>query len=130
MLSPHLGRFGTGQSSETIMITLSDEARQDLTDFFKNKETAPIRVQLAPGGCMGPRLSLDLDRQLPSDSVAEVDGLVFVMDKNLLAQVGDVTIDVDYTGFKISSQRAPSGDCSGGDCGSCSGASGGTICPF
>jgi len=111
------------------MIRLTDSAKEDLTAFFSNKPPSPIRVQLAPGGCMGPKLAVDLDEQRDTDQVQKIDGLTFVIDAELQARIGRVTIDVDYTGFCITSERQPNEPCSGGDCGSCAGGSG-TICPF
>lgn len=112
------------------MIRLSDSAKDELTAFFANKAASPLRIQPAPGGCMGPKLTLDLGERRKDDEVVDMDGLIFVINKDLMTQVGQVTIDVDYTGFVISSERPPSHGCtSDGDCGSCAGG-GGTICPF
>ena len=102
------------------MINLSDSAKQELLDHFAGWPHPCIRIKVAPGACMGPRLVLAPDGQLKFDEAVDIDGLTFVMHKALLSQVREVSIDADQAGFKVSTQRTPDVDCSGGgDCESC-----------
>ncbi|MBO4317509.1 MAG: IscA/HesB family protein [Mailhella sp.] len=109
------------------MIRLSQNAVNELTAFFADKEKTPVRIYLAPGGCHGPRLGLALDEPTDDDHSEVADGFTFVVSKDLLEQIGGVTIDVSYFGFTVEPDKPlpvveSSGCC--GSCGSC-GSSGG-----
>lgn len=98
------------------MIEVTEAARTELATYFKDKDIAPVRVFLAPGGCAGPRLSLALDEKREGDAVTDLDGgLTFVINEALLGETGDVKVDVTYTGFTVESENEVGG---GGGCGS------------
>lgn len=102
------------------MIHVSDAARQELLDHFRSNPPGPLRIKVAPGACTGPRLILAPDRQLTFDEAIGVDGLTFVIQRSLLSQVGEVSIDATPSGFTVGSERKADVDCSGGgDCESC-----------
>ncbi len=102
------------------MIKLSDAARQTLAEYFQDKKPSPIRVKVAPGACMGPKLTLGLGQRRGFDEAVEIDGLTFVMHKALWSQVGRMTIDMKRNGFTVATERRPDVDCSGGgDCEAC-----------
>lgn len=100
------------------MLELTDSARTELLNYFKDKTPEPVRVFLAPGGCSGPRLSLALDEKRDDDTVYDFEGgITFVMNQALLEEAKPVKIDVTYTGFTIDSNL----QLGGGGCGCSSG---------
>jgi len=79
---------------------------------------APLRVTLSGGGCGGPSLGLVVDEAKESDHKYEVDGVTYLVDKDLSSETGEIRLDyVDMggqKGFTLRSQN-PVG---GGGCGS------------
>lgn len=108
------------------MISLSDDARQQLDGYFEDKEKAPIRVFLA-GGCCGPKLSLALDEVREGDDSFELSGYTVVAEKALLEATGAVSIGVNEFGFSVDSENPieGGGGCSSGGCGGGSSSGGG-----
>lgn len=96
------------------MVTVSENAANELTDFFSDREKSPIRIYLAPGGCSGPRLALALDAPGDADQTFDQAGFNFCIDKELLTQTGDISIDVSCMGFAVESANQMGG---GGCCG-------------
>ena len=105
------------------MITLSETARPELGAYFTDKERSPIRVFLAPGGCQGPRLALALDGPTDDDQVFEDAGFTLCVEKDLFAETGNISVDMNAMGFSVSSDN-PVGGGEGG-CASCGGGCGG-----
>ena len=108
------------------MITVSDEARKELEADFDGKEKTPIRVYLAPGGCGGPRLALALDEPGEEDMSFEDRGIIYCINKDLLAAVESVSIQLTPMGFlpipKVPLPDAGEGQgCSSSGCGGCCG---------
>lgn len=97
------------------MLSVSENAVKELDDFFSDKEKAPIRVYLAPGGCGGPRLALALDAPGDADQAFDEAGYRFCIEKDLLAQTGDISIDVSHMGFVVE----PANPMGGGGCCGC-----------
>ena len=103
------------------MITLSDEARQELEAYFDGKERKTIRLFATAGGCSGPRMALALDDARDSDDVLEAGGFTFCIDRGLLAQVKSASISMTYMGFTVDTEEPLPGAPDGGSCcGSCS----------
>lgn len=103
------------------MITLSDEARQELEAYFDGKERKTIRLFATAGGCSGPRMALALDDAKDSDDVIVAEGFAFCIDKELLAQVKSASISMTYMGFTVDTEEPLPGAMEGGGCcGSCS----------
>ncbi|MBG0790629.1 MAG: IscA/HesB family protein [Desulfovibrionaceae bacterium] len=96
------------------MINVTEAARQELTNYFADKDVQPIRVHLADGGCSGPRLSLALDELREGDKSVEHDKFTFLINEELAALTGNVSIDMTPYGFTLDSEN-PVG---GGGCGS------------
>lgn len=110
------------------MITLSENARDQLDGYFAGKDKSPLRVFLA-GGCCGPKLSLALDEPRDGDETVESLGYTLLVEKELLAAAGGIAIDAGEYGFSVASENdlgAGGGGCGSG-CGS-SGASAGGGC--
>lgn len=103
------------------MITVTDAAKKELDAYFQDNRPSSIRVFLAPGGCSGPRLALALDDAKDSDETAEEQGYTFCMDKQLGAQVGEVTVNFSFMGFSVESEIPLAG---AGGCSSCATAGG------
>lgn len=97
------------------MLSVSENAVKELDEFFSDKEKSPIRIYLAPGGCSGPRLALALDTPGDADQTFDEAGYSFCAEKDLLAQTGDISIDVTYMGFAVESANPMGGG--GGCCG-------------
>lgn len=102
------------------MLDLSESARKELEAFFADKEKSPIRVYLAPGGCGGPHLALALDAAGDEDQSEEQGGFTFCINKDLLAQVQGVKIDLTYMGFAVEPTVPLAAADGGSACGSCS----------
>ena len=103
------------------MLTLNDSAREELEEYFADKDATPIRIFLA-GGCGGPRLALALDEPTETDTVFNEGKFTFVVDKELLETTGSLTIDANARGFAVTSENPIAS--SGGGCGGCSGCGG------
>jgi iron-sulfur cluster assembly protein len=56
---------------------------------------SPIRVTMA-GGCIGPHLGMLFDAARRNDEAFEVEGICYVIDRELLSRFRPIT--VDYTG--------------------------------
>ena len=114
------------------MINVTESALEELTKYFEGKEIQPIRVYLADGGCAGPRLSLALDEANDADKSIEQGAFTFVINAELAALSGAVTIDMSEYGFTVGSENPMGGgSCSCGctSSGSCGSAgSGGCGC--
>lgn len=107
------------------MVSLSDTARAELDNYFADKEKSPIRVFLNKGGCCGAALALALDDAQEGDDIFDLDGYTFVVEKELSALAGPISVDMSEYGFTVSSNlKLESGSCgsscSGGCSGSCS----------
>lgn len=100
------------------MVEITDNAKGQLDLHFQNQEASAIRIYIA-AGCGGPRLALALDEQNDNDSVHEVKGYTFLVEKSLMETASPITIDFNgYMGFSISSSMQMSD--TGGGCSSCS----------
>jgi len=105
------------------MVTMTQPAKEQLDQYFAENPKSSIRIFLSSGSCAGPRLTLALDDAKPSDSVHDVDGYSFVVDKELLEQAQPINLDFVGHGFSLSSSLVlESGGCGGCSCsgGSCS----------
>lgn len=105
------------------MLELTENAQKELESYFEGKEKNTIRIHLTPGGCCGPRLALALDNATDEDQSEEVKGFTFCINKQLLAQIEGVKIDLDYMGFTVI-PNVPLPEVEGGGCASCGGGCG------
>ncbi|MFW5487855.1 MAG: IscA/HesB family protein [Desulfovibrio sp.] len=102
------------------MLEMTDTAREEIEKYFADKEKAPIRIFLA-SGCSGASLALALDEPNDTDEQGEVNGITFVMDKELYDQAKPLTLDIGPMGFQVlSSLELPSGGSCSGGCSGCS----------
>ncbi len=103
------------------MLTITELAQDKFKEYFQNQEsTRPIRVFMFEGGCGGPSLQLALDDQKGEDEVFEVEGLTYLVDKDLLNRMGDIRVDfVDdgsRSGFSVSAANHTPAQCGSGCC--------------
>ena len=87
------------------MITLTEQAREELERFFEGKERTAVRIHMVPFGCEGSRLALAAENPTDEDVVYEVGGFTFCMTKNLEETVGDVDISLMFMGFIVNSSK-------------------------
>jgi len=100
------------------MVEVTEEARKQIQEYFEGKEVAPIRIFLNAGGWGGPSLAMALDEPKDDDSVFDVNGFQFIMEKEFYEKAQPVKVDFLGYGFKIdSSLEFSAGDSA---CGSCS----------
>lgn len=99
------------------MFEITESAIKELEAYFADKEKAPIRIYLAPGGCSGPRLALALDASNDSDNIFTEGDFTFCINADLLAQVESVRLDLTYMGFQIEPGKPIAGG--GGGCSGC-----------
>lgn len=98
------------------MINVTENAQQELTQYFEGKDVQPIRVHLADGGCSGMKLSLALDELRDGDKSSEHGAFTFLINEELAEASGAITVDMTDYGFTIDSEKQIGG---GGGCGSC-----------
>jgi len=102
------------------MFTVTDEARTEVAEYFKSHDKGAIRVFLMEGGCGGPQLAMALDEKKDTDSVYQIAGVEYLIEKDLLAKVQPIEIDFVADGFRIASSLQQGGGCSGcGSTGNC-----------
>ncbi len=102
------------------MLTVTPSATQQIRVFSEGKEPAPVRVFLHSGGCGGPQLAMAFDEVKTGDEVIEVDGITFVVEKELIEAAKPISVTFhEEGGFSVeSSLQLGGGGCSG--CGSSS----------
>ncbi len=93
------------------MVKLKSGAGPAISSFLKESGIqGPIRIDLESSGCCDPILTLSVDRIRDEDLVADVDGLVFLINPDIYRRVGEVTISyVDANGRKgfVVTSRTP-----------------------
>ncbi len=92
---------------ENTMFEVTKEASQKVKEFFQGrKELSPIRI-VAGSGCCGPSLGMALDEAKEDDEVFEVNGITYVIDRQLLELAKPICVDFAQTdtgtGFSITS---------------------------
>lgn len=106
------------------MLNVTDLASEKLVEYLQaNNISSSLRVFVSQGGCAGPALILALDEMKPEDQVFNQNGLVFLVDNNLLDICGSITVDyvnaANRSGFSVrSANPLPGGGCNSGSCGS------------
>jgi iron-sulfur cluster assembly protein len=104
---------------EIIMFIVSQSAQDEIAKYCNPAEAKPIRVFLA-NGCSGPRIQMSFDEKRPSDKEFKINGLEFVVDKELLKHAQPIHVDSTGTGFEVSTSLKLGTGCGGcGGSGSC-----------
>lgn len=91
------------------MLNITRSARKMVREIVdREKALSPVRIMMA-GGCIGPRLGMLFDSARPEDQVFEVEGIQYVIGKELLFRFQPITVDykTDSSGgrFSITSPR-------------------------
>ena len=105
------------------MVVVTEMATQQIAEYFKDKEVAPIRIFLNAGGWGGPAPAMALDEPKETDNIYEIDGFTYIVDKEFLELVKPIKVDFNVMGFKIDCKTdfGPASECSGcGTKGTCS----------
>jgi iron-sulfur cluster assembly protein len=92
------------------MFEVSGAALKVLAEYLIEQNiNSVIRITPMAGHCAGPHLRISVCEKLPNDVVLERDEIVFVINKELLAECG--SISVDY--IESSNACCCSGGCAG-----------------
>lgn len=91
------------------MLTVSNEATEALKNIMADRNLdSPVRI-FAQNSCGGAQLALGVDDARETDHKIEVDGITFVIDKELVTQTGEVSLnyvsDAAVPGFAINTER-------------------------
>ncbi|OQX06644.1 MAG: hypothetical protein BWK76_25890 [Desulfobulbaceae bacterium A2] len=111
------------------MLAVTSAALENLKDYMaQNSIEAAIRVTMQRS-CSGMGLGLALDEPKPADKVFEEGGITFLVDGDILASTGKITVDFVKSsgcgcsgggGFNVTSEKkiGGGGSCSSGSCSS------------
>ena len=83
------------------MLKVTKKAIDKIAEFLKDREVKPIRIFLNSGGCGGPSTAMALDELKDTDTVFDIDGFQFVVDKEFLKEAEPITVDFAHLGFQI-----------------------------
>lgn len=103
------------------IVKISEKAFKEFKEFLNENEVTAdvIRIHFAGMGWGGPAFSLVLDEQKETDNKEEMEGLSFLVDKDVTSQFGALTIlsgeENGMGGFSIEPENKPEG----GGCSSC-----------
>ncbi len=103
------------------MLTATPSAIKQIKVFSEGKAPAPVRIFLHSGGCGGPQLAMAFDEVKTSDEVVQIDGIKFVVEKELIEAAKPISINyMEEAGFAVESSLKLGGGCSScGTTGSC-----------
>ena len=91
------------------MLTVSNEACEALKNIMAERNLdSPVRI-FAQNSCGGAQLALGVDEARDNDHKVEMEGITFVIDKELVDQTGEVSLnyvaDAAVPGFAINTER-------------------------
>ena len=76
------------------MIEVTEKAQAKIDNYLQeNSVQAPVRIQVAEGCCEGPYLAMAVDEFKEGDNSYEANGVTYVIAKDLIEQLGQITID-------------------------------------
>ena len=96
------------------MLTVTDEARNELKNILEQNPGKSLRVTMAGFGWGGPSLGLTLDESTDEDKKLVINEIEILVDAQVERFTDDQVIHFVQDGFTITSTN-------GGSCGSCSG---------
>ncbi|MBA3036903.1 MAG: adhesin [Desulfobacterium sp.] len=103
------------------MFTVTEKAQKEIKAFFQDKEIQPIRIFLNQSGCCGSQMVMSLDEKRDNDSTFKVDGIEYLIDRDLMKQAQPINVDYASKGFIVTSNLKFDSGCSscgsGGSCG-------------
>lgn len=86
------------------MFGITPAASARIRDFMTDRQSAPIRIHIAPSLNDAPSLAMTFDSASDSDVVYKADGVTFLVDRKLLDDIGPIRIDCDAIGLRFSSR--------------------------
>ncbi len=92
-----------------------DEIRQILVE--QSDKPQAVRVFMAGMACSGPNFGLGLDTPNENDYEEEVEGVTFVIEKNLYDTLGEIGIEWMGSGYSVRPVNMGQFDC--GSCTAC-----------
>ena len=103
------------------MVRVTQVAQEKIEAYFKEKPRSPVRIQVAESSCCGQYLNIALDQIGEADNRYEVQGVSYVVVRDLDAQLGGVTIDfIEKDGmswFQVTPENPlPGTQAKGGSC--------------
>ena len=108
-------------------LKVSSVAHKTIVDHLKTRKNSPVRIFLKMGGCGMRSFGLAFEEALSSDTVIELDGITYIIDRLLLKKYGPISIESDGFSFRLSGNGIhPPLGC--GTCGYGCGTRGGSRC--
>jgi iron-sulfur cluster assembly protein len=95
------------------MLEVTKSATDKIAEYFKDKEISPIRIFLHAGGCGLPSLALDVDEIKDTDTVFDINGFQFIIDKDFLREAEPIKVDYTRFGFQFDCALQFEEGCSG-----------------
>ena len=100
------------EKEKTSLLTVTEKAQKQIAAFLEGRPNRPLRI-MKVDACPGPQLELGMDEATAEDSVFDIAGVTYLVDKNLLTQAQSIEIDFTDQGFSISSSLELGPQCSG-----------------
>ena len=88
------------------MFQVTHLATQRMKQFFEGKEISPVRIFYHCAGYGPPSFAMALDKPNDFDEIFVVDGFTYVVNKQTLAEVQPITVDIQTIGFYITGNSA------------------------
>jgi len=99
-----------------MYINTNEETTTEIRKIFESQSDKPesVRIFIAGIGWGGPSLGLGLDEKKAEDVHEEINGVTFIMAKDIYDQMGEITVEYKLNGYNvIPTDQEPT------DCGSC-----------
>jgi Fe-S cluster assembly iron-binding protein IscA len=88
------------------MFQVTPQATRHMAKYFEDKDISPVRIFYNSGGCGPPSFAMALDEPNDSDEVFEIDGFIYVVNRQMLNEIQPITVDFKTIGFRITGNRA------------------------
>lgn len=98
-----------------MYINTNEETCNEIKKIFEAQQDKPqnVRIFIAGVGCGGPSLGLGLDAKKDDDVSEEVNGVNFIMAKELFEKMGEVTVEFKVEGYSVFPSNQEPHSCSG-----------------
>ena len=83
------------------MLEVTKSATGKIAEYLKDRKITPIRIFLNAEGWGGPSLAMALDEPKDNDNTFDIDGLKFIIDKNLMKEAAPIKVDFSGFGFQF-----------------------------
>ena len=102
-----------------MYINTNEETTNEIKKIFESQSDKPenVRIFIAGIGWGGPSLGLGLDEKKAEDVYEEINGVTFVMAKDIYDQMGEITVEYKSNGYSVIPTDQEPADCS--SCSSC-----------